>query len=203
MATAWWLARSPTRSETPSTTIDEHREQHQHRRVVGQARAEPHHAVLGPRRSGDDREAEHEQRVREQRAEDRGLGDHRLTGGEGEEDDEELGEVAERRLEDARDRGAEAGADRLGTDPDHPGEPGKRQPADDEGHDGLVGRVVQDAGERRCDERDRDEDAAPQGAANPIRSYIVRSVGSDAARAFSAPLRRSRSSSAGSAASSV
>ncbi len=47
----------------------------------------------------DDREAEHEQRVREQRSEDRELRDDELAGREREEDDEQLGQVAERRLE--------------------------------------------------------------------------------------------------------
>ena len=98
----------------PEQDDDEDRKQQQRRRVVRQPRREAHDAVPRPRGAGDDRQAEHEQRVREQGAEDRGLGDNDLAGREREEDDEELRQVAERRLEDARQRGAEARADGLG-----------------------------------------------------------------------------------------
>jgi hypothetical protein len=58
----------------------EHDEHEQHRRVVGQPATEAHDAVLGPPRSRDDGEPEHEERVREQRAEDRRLRDDDLPG---------------------------------------------------------------------------------------------------------------------------
>ena len=65
-------------------------------------------------RADDDHEPQDQQRVGEQRADDRGLGDDDLTGGEREDHDEELGQVAQRRLQHARDRGPEARADLLG-----------------------------------------------------------------------------------------
>ncbi len=95
----------------------------------GKPGAEAHHAVVGASRAGDDGQSEHEQRVREQRAEDRRLGDDHLAGGEREADDEELRQVAERRLQDAGHGRAEACADRLGADADDPGESGEREAA--------------------------------------------------------------------------
>ena len=87
---------------------------------------EAHHLVVGGPGARDDREPEDEQRVREQRAEDRRLRDDDLAGREREEDDEELRQVAERRLEHAGDGRAEPRADRLGRDADEPGEPAER-----------------------------------------------------------------------------
>ena len=110
----------------PEQDDDEDGEQEQRRRVVRQALPEAHHAVSRRERARDDREAEHEQRVREQRAEDRRLRDDDLAGREREEDDEELGQVPERRLQHAGRRRAEAGADGLRREADHPGEPGER-----------------------------------------------------------------------------
>ena len=83
-------------------------------------------AVVGVARPADDREAEHEQRVREDRADDRRLRDDDLAGREREDDDEELGQVAERRLEHAGGGRPEALADLLGRERDDPREPGER-----------------------------------------------------------------------------
>src|SRR5204862_6130266 len=56
-------------------------------------------------------------------------------------------------------------------------------------------------------QHERDDDRGPgevrYGATNPMRSYISCSVGADVSRALSAPMRRSRRSSASSARSSV
>ena len=59
------------------------------------------------REPADDREPEDKERVREQRPDDRGLGDDELTGRDGKQDHEELGQVAERRLQHAGGRRAE------------------------------------------------------------------------------------------------
>ena len=85
----------------PEQDDDEDGEQEERRRVVRQPLPEAHHAVSRRERAGDDRQAEDEQRVREQRAEDRRLCDDDLAGREREEDDEELGQVPERRLQHA------------------------------------------------------------------------------------------------------
>ena len=98
----------------PDEHDDEHREQEERCRVVRQARAEAHDPVARVPAARDDRQPEHEQRVREQRAEHGRRRDDDLARREREEDDEELGQVAERRLENARGRRAEARADRLG-----------------------------------------------------------------------------------------
>ena len=136
------------------------RQQEQRGGVVGQSPAEAHRVLARSPRACDDRESQDEQRIGEERAEDRRLRDDDLAGGEGEEDDEELGEVAERGLEDAGDGGAEAGTDRLGRDADQPGEPGEGDAGDEEHRRRRCVRVVEracdrgqrgSAGDERCD----------------------------------------------------
>ena len=96
----------------------------------------------GPKRmtpSGDcagadhDHEAEHEQRVGEQRADDRGLRDDDLAGAQGEDDHEELGQVAQRRLQHAGGGGAEALAHLLGGQRDEVGQARQRHRGEREG----------------------------------------------------------------------
>ena len=77
-------------------------------------------------RADDDHEPEHEHRVGEDRADDRGLRDDELSFLQGEDDDEQLRQVAERRLQHARDAGAEALAELLGGEGHHPRETGQR-----------------------------------------------------------------------------
>ena len=135
----------------PEQDDDEDGEEQQRRRVVRQPRLEAHDAVLCLAGARDDREAEYEERVREQRAEDRRLGDDDLAGGEREEDDEQLGKVAERGLEHARHSRPEMSAHRLGPDSDRPGEAAERNGGQDEHGDRLRVRVVEcscDGGER-------------------------------------------------------
>ena len=162
-----------------------------------------HRAVGPPRRAGRDREAEHEQRVREQRAEDRELRDDELAGREREEHDEELGQVAERRLERARHRRAEPRADGLGRDPDRPRHAAERDPGDDERDDGIGVGEMEDAADDRDGQhhrRDRERlDHAVASLTKPIRPYIASIVGAEAARALSAPTARRRRSSGSSA----
>ena len=67
--------------------------------------------------------------------------DHDLAGRQREDDDEELGQVSERRLEHARDRRAEALADLLGREGDDPGQSGEG--------DGVASTKVSRAGAPR------------------------------------------------------
>ena len=128
----------------------EAREQHQGRVVLGQAGVEAHHAVGAPARAGEDHEAEHEQRIGEDRADDRRLRDDDLAGGEREHDDEELGQVAERRLQHPGDGRPEALADLLGREGDDPRQAGERHGRQHEGEQrrrvGVVGRAGRDRG---------------------------------------------------------
>jgi len=80
-------------------------------------------------RADNDHEAEHEQRVGEDRADDRRLRDNQLALLQREDHDEQLGQVAERRLQHACDRRAEAVAKLLGGERHHPRQPGEREGA--------------------------------------------------------------------------
>ena len=102
-----------------------------------------------------DREPEHEQRVREQRAEDRELRHDELARAEREDHDEELRQVAERRLQHSRHGGAELRADRLGRDPDRPRDAAERGPRENEDRDRRCAGVVEDAGQNRRARRPR------------------------------------------------
>ena len=113
--------------------------------------------------------------------------------------DEELGQVAERRLQHAGDGRAEPLADRLRRErDDHPREPRERDAADAEDNDyGFGARVVEHSSDGRHDSEHADENEV--GSSRAGRSPSARtsrsSVGADAARAFSAPSASSRSSS--------
>jgi len=72
--------------------------------------------------AGDDRESEHEERIREERAQERRLRNDHLVRVEREEDDRDLGDVPERRLKDAGRRRPDPLAERLGREGDRPGE---------------------------------------------------------------------------------
>ena len=188
----------------PEDRDEEDGEEHERRGVVRQPRPEGHLPVGPADRSGGDREPKHEERVREERAEDRELGDDDLAGRECEEDDEQLGEVPERRLERPGDGRSEPRADRLGGDADRPGDATERRARDHEGDD----RVGPGEMERTTDDRDDGDDRRPRvrtghaSLTNPIRSYIAESVGADAARALSAPTASRRRSSGSSVRSS-
>ena len=153
----------------PEQDDDEDRQQEQRRGVVGKARVEAHDAVACNACPGHDRQAEHQQRVREQRAEDRRLGDDDLAGREREQHDEELGQIAECRLEHARDGGAEVRADRLRADPDRPREPAERGGGHDEDGDGIRVGVVEQA----CDRRQREDRAEQQPLSHRARGLAA------------------------------
>ena len=80
----------------------------------------------------EERDPEHEDAVREDRADERRLHDRHEALVEREEGDEELGQVAERRLDDPAAPGAEPGAELLGRVADDPRERGERDRGDDE-----------------------------------------------------------------------
>ena len=62
----------------------------------------------------EERQAKDEQQIREDRADQGGLDDDHETGPQGEDRDEELGQVAERRLDHSGDGRAELAAELLG-----------------------------------------------------------------------------------------
>ena len=141
---------------------DPDREQEQRRRVLRQPRPEPHRPrrtrarepAMITRPSTSSPFANSEPRI-EVRATTISPADER------EQHDEELRQVAERRLERARDRRAVALADRLGRDRDRPGEPAERDRGDDEDDDRLDVREVEDAGEHRERHDGREDEGRP------------------------------------------
>ena len=138
-------------------------------------------------RPGDDREPQDEQRVREQRADDRRLRHDELAGGEGEEDDEELGQVAERRLERSGHGRPEAHTDGLRRDGDHPGQAGQRDGGDQEGRDWVGVQVVERPGGDRG-ESDAAEDGVTDGQ-TPCARTSLRASGPTPRAPCSAPTR--------------
>ena len=145
------LVREPEQHDDPD------REQQERGRVLRQPRPEAHRAVRGGAGAGDDREAEDEQAVREERTEDRGASDDELAGREREKDDEELGKVAERRLQRPGHRRTEALANGLGRDRDRPRKTTECGGRDGE-HDHRLGvREVKNAGDHG-ERRDRRQD---------------------------------------------
>ena len=94
--------------------------------------------------AGEERQAEDEQAVGEDRPDERGLDDDDQPGLEREERDEQLGQVAEGRLEDAGLARAEPVAELVGARADDPGEPGEGDRRDDE--DRRVGRPAESGG---------------------------------------------------------
>ena len=92
--------------------------------------------------------AEHEQQVADDRAGQRRLHDLDQAGLQREERDDQLGDVAERGVEDPADLRAGQRPEPLGGQPDDPGEPEDRGRRHDEDH-GLVGVRRPRAGSRR------------------------------------------------------
>ena len=142
--------------------------------ALWQARAEAHHAVGCCTGAGDDRKAEHEQPVREQRAHDRRPRHDELAGREGEEDDEELGQVPEGGLQCSGDRRSEALADRLRCDRDRPREPAEGDGRDDEDRHGLDVREVEDA----RDDGEREDAGEDGGVPAHARTLVAAPGGS-------------------------
>ena len=98
---------------------DRRRHEQRDRRQEEQPRLEPRadpvvllHVMLQP--AEQERRAQHEQRVGDDRAGERRLDQHVLAGAQRRERDDELGQVAERRVEQAADRVAGLRRDRLG-----------------------------------------------------------------------------------------
>ena len=165
----------------------EQRERRDHSRPAGVELLRP---VAQP--ADDERDPEHEHAVREDRADERRLDDVDEALAEREERDEELGQVAERGLDDARAARAEPGAELLGRGADEPGERGERDRGDDERHDVARAREVADRrdddhgeGDRQLDplapvhrretvtERPSDEGRARRGSPMPTTGVLV------------------------------
>jgi hypothetical protein len=108
------------------------------------------HPVLEPAHR--EREAEHEDAVREDRSDQGGLDERDQTVVEREEPDEELRQIAERRLDRARARRPEAAAELLGRQPDGAGEPCDRERRQREAEDR---RPIEEMRERRSGYEDR------------------------------------------------
>ena len=121
----------------------EHQERGDHPR---RAALEAQDAV--PPAAGDEGEAEDEERVAEDRADQRGLHHGDEPGPEREDADEELGQVADRRLDDAGRGGAEVVAELVGRLADQVGDAGERQRRRREGEERRGAGEVQRAGER-------------------------------------------------------
>ena len=96
-------------------------------------------------RADHDHRAEHEQRVGEQRADDRRLRHHGLARLQREDHDEQLGQVAERRLQQPGHRRAELLADLLGGERHDVGEPGERDRRQAERQQRGAAAVARDA----------------------------------------------------------
>ncbi len=104
-----------------------------------------------------------------------------------EDHDEQLGQVAERRLEHPGDAGAEALAELLGRERDHPGEPRQREGRQREAWDRRPLPVVGDPRERRQSghgrqqgalelRQARHQDRARAGAPSPEMNGLSRSI---------------------------
>jgi hypothetical protein len=110
--------------------------------------------VLEP--ADDEGESEHQHAVRDHGTDQRRLNDERQPLMQGEQRDEELGEIAQRRLDRAGRRGSDSAAELLRRSADEPGEhrDGKRRK--DEGHHRL--RVGEVCGRSHCHECSCDAD---------------------------------------------
>ena len=156
--------------------VREGRDRHRRRRERGQdrdqpraRRVEPLHTV--PEAARDDRDPEHEDAVREHRADERGLDDVDEAVVEREQADEELGEVAERRLDRAGRAGAEPRAELLGRRADGAREHGDRGRRDEEREHG---RRVEEVRESRCQHQQAGEpELDPLLPAQPARHAVL------------------------------
>ena len=112
-----------------------HREHHQRRDHARRLRVEVQPSVLEA--ADENRHAQHEQRVRENRSDERRLHDLQQSGAKRERADEHLGQIAERRLQHAGRPGTEVLADLLRAARDVHREQRQRGRGDDELHDGV------------------------------------------------------------------
>ena len=128
-----FTVRFGRRVERMGERRDRHRRRGEHgqrRDQPGAARVEALGAVLQP--ADDERDTEHEHAVREDRTDQRRLDDLDEPLVQREQRDEELRQVAERRLDDAGAAGTEPRAQLLGRGADQAGERGERRGRDDE-----------------------------------------------------------------------
>ena len=114
----------------------------------GDFRVEVHSSVLDP--TDENGDAEDEQRVREDRSDERGLDHLHEAGAQTERADEKLGKIAERRLENSGRAGIEMRADVFGAARHVHREQRQRDGGGGELHDRATAHEVQ---QRRDDER--------------------------------------------------
>src|SRR5258705_7821587 len=108
------------------------------------------------------RQAEDQEGVGEDRADEGRLNDDHETRPQGEDRDEQLGQVAERRLEDAGRRRPESLAELVGPLPDQHRQGGEGNGADDEDDRVTGAEAVEGEGEdRRHDRNDGDDAGGP------------------------------------------
>ena len=120
-------------------------QRHQHARRARPADGEPLRAVL--QAAHDERQAEHQQQVGQDRADDRRLDDDQVTLAQREERDEQLRQIAERALQHAGRAGTEAVAEPLDAAPDERGQHRDRGGGQHEHHDGVELGVEGDPGD--------------------------------------------------------
>ena len=136
------------------------REHQQHRHRADRLSVEPLRAVA--QAAEEEGEPEHEQRVGEDRADERRLHHDDEPRLQAEDRDEELGQVAQRRLEDAGRARAEAVAELIRALADEAGQAGQGDRADHEDDDMVAADLAED---ERC--RGRDDGHRPEDRGVP------------------------------------
>ncbi len=137
---------------------DEQRRHGQHEQQADVARGVRAEALGSVAQSADEEcQAEHQQDVREDRADDRGADDVVEPGVQREQRDEQLRQVAERALHDPRRAGTQAVAQRLDTASDQARQQGQRDRTDDERRNVTAAGVTQHAGGAARHNTHRDE----------------------------------------------
>ena len=152
----WWLAESWAESASPTSSTMKLVIINSVAVSFGRRGAKRITWSGARQRARDEHQSEHEQRVDQDRAEDRRLGDHQLTGVQREDDDEELGQVAERRLQQAGRRRPEPLSHLLGRDRHDPRRARERDARDDERE--YVPKAARVARDRSQDRHRRDDD---------------------------------------------
>ena len=142
-----------------SVGIDERRdgEHHQRRDHARRLGVEMQAPVFET--TDENRDAQHEQRVREDRSDERRLNDLQQTGAQGERADEHLGKIAERRLQHAGGPGTEMFADLLRATRHVHREQRQRDRGGDELDDGAGAAELRDGRGDDCRGRDAEDDA--------------------------------------------
>ena len=141
-------------------------EHEQHHDVAGVLGREALRAV--PQPADDEGQAQHEEHVGEDRADERSLDDADQAGTEGEDPEEQLGEVAEGRLHDPGHPRPEAITQPVDAAPDDGGEHAEGRRRHDEGNDTAGVHIVRD---RRGGGEERRRGDQPHVASGELGSH--------------------------------